>query len=88
MSKVAKTLDKVLRGNADANISFQELCNLLEHLGFAVRVRGSHHIFTCDGVAEILNLQPKGGKAKADKAQRKDHAEAFTSQPDIDENAV
>lgn len=30
----------------------------------------------------------KGGKAKADKAQRKDDAEAFTAQPDIDENAV
>jgi hypothetical protein len=27
-------------------------------------VRGSHHIFARDGVVEILNLQPKGGKAK------------------------
>ena len=30
----------------------------------------------------------KGGKAKADKAQRKDDVEAFGTQPDIDENAV
>lgn len=29
-----------------------------------------------------------GGKAKAAKAQRKDDAEAFGAQPDIDENAV
>lgn len=29
-------------------------------------MKGSHHIFTRDGVVEILNLQPKrGGKAKA-----------------------
>jgi hypothetical protein len=34
-------------------------------LGFAERVRGSHHIFTRVDVAEILNLQPKGNKAKA-----------------------
>src|SRR5438270_11903650 len=65
MSKVTKTLDRVLRGNADANIRFGDLRALLSHLGFAERIRGSHHIYTRDGVAEILNLQPKGGKAKA-----------------------
>ncbi len=64
MSKITKTLDRVLRGTADANIGFHDLCNLLKHLGFAERIRGSHHIFTRDGVVEILNLQPKGGKAK------------------------
>jgi len=37
---------------------------LLRSLGFAERVKGDHHICTMDGVAEILNLQPKGGKAK------------------------
>ena len=65
MGKVAKTLDRVLRGNADANLRFDDLCALLSHLGFAERIRGDHHIFTRDGVAEILNLQPRGGKAKA-----------------------
>jgi hypothetical protein len=60
-----KTLNRVLRGTADANIGFDDLCNLLRHLGFAERIRGSHHIFTRDGVVEILNLQPKAGKAKA-----------------------
>ncbi|GAG19811.1 unnamed protein product [marine sediment metagenome] len=25
---------------------------------------GDHHIFTKDGVEEILNLQPRGGEAK------------------------
>jgi hypothetical protein len=65
VSKVTKTLDRVLRGTADANIRFGDLCALLKQLGFAERVRGGHHIFTRDGVAEILNLQPRGGKAKA-----------------------
>jgi hypothetical protein len=65
VSKVTKTLDRVLRGNADANIRFGDLCALLEHLGFDERVRGDHHIFTRDGVREILNLQPRGDKAKA-----------------------
>ena len=65
MSRPAKTLERVLRGTSDANIAFDDLCGLLRHLGFAERVKGSHHIFTRDGIAEILNLQPKGGKAKA-----------------------
>jgi hypothetical protein len=33
-------------------------------LGFAERIRGDHYIFTKDGVAEILNLQPRGREAK------------------------
>jgi len=37
---------------------------LLRHLGFDERIRGSHHIFTKEGIGEILNLQPKDGKAK------------------------
>ncbi|MBY0460887.1 MAG: type II toxin-antitoxin system HicA family toxin [Gemmataceae bacterium] len=65
MSRPAKTLERVLRGTADANIAFDDLCGLLRHLGFDERVKGSHHIFTRDGIAEILNLQPKGAKAKA-----------------------
>jgi hypothetical protein len=64
VSKVTKTLERILRGNADANIRFGDVCALLAHLGFNERVRGDHHIFTRDGVDEILNLQPRGGKAK------------------------
>nr|WP_228039244.1 type II toxin-antitoxin system HicA family toxin [Dolichospermum sp. LEGE 00240] len=40
------------------------MCQLLIRLGFDERIRGSHHIFTKEGVEEILNLQPKQGKAK------------------------
>jgi hypothetical protein len=33
-------------------------------LGFKERIRGSHHIFSRHDIPEILNLQPKGTKAK------------------------
>jgi hypothetical protein len=65
VSKITKILDRVLRGTSDANIRFDDLRALLLHLGFVERVRGDHHIFTRDGVLEILNLQPRGSQAKA-----------------------
>ena len=65
MAKYTKTLRRVLSGRADANIAFNDLRNVLLELGFVERVRGSHHIFTREGVTEILNLQPKGAQAKA-----------------------
>ena len=64
MSKHGKSLLRVLSGTADANIGFGDLCQLLIALGFEERKRGSHHIFTRDGVEEILNLQPTGSDAK------------------------
>jgi predicted RNA binding protein YcfA (HicA-like mRNA interferase family) len=59
-----QVLLRVLRGSSDANIRFSELCGLLSRLGFAERIKGSHHIFTRKGVTEILNLQPKNSFAK------------------------
>lgn len=64
MSKLNKLLNQILKRTSDANIPFEGLCNLLQNIGFDMRVRGSHHIFTKDNVEEILNLQPKGYKAK------------------------
>ncbi len=64
MPRTDKILELVLRGASDASISFTGLRGLLLKLGFEERIRGSHHIFWKDGVAEILNLQPKGAKAK------------------------
>ena len=55
---------RILRGTADANIPFDGLCQLLRRLGFAERIRRSHHIFTKEGVEELLNLQPKGRQTK------------------------
>ena len=64
MSKADKTSEKVLSGNSDANINFNDLRRLLGHFGFDERIKSSHHIFTKNGIEEILNLQPKGSKSK------------------------
>ena len=40
------------------------MVQLLKRLGFAERIKGSHHIFSREGVVEILNLQPNGNKCK------------------------
>jgi predicted RNase H-like HicB family nuclease len=64
VAKHDKLLDRILRGTSDANIAFEDLRHLLKRLGFAERIRGDHHIFSKDGVEEILNLQPKGAQAK------------------------
>jgi predicted RNA binding protein YcfA (HicA-like mRNA interferase family) len=64
MARTHKLLEQILRGNADANIPFSGMVQLLRRLGFAERIKGDHHIFSRDGVAEILNLQPRGNKCK------------------------
>lgn len=66
MTKARRTLLRILRGTSDRNIRFDDLRGLLEALGFAGRVRGSHHIYTRQDVVEIINVQPReGGLAKA-----------------------
>ncbi|MDZ7632084.1 MAG: type II toxin-antitoxin system HicA family toxin [Gemmatimonadaceae bacterium] len=67
MTRHGKFLVRLLSGSADQALRFEELRALLRRLGFTERHRGgSHHIFTRDGVVEILNLQPRGGgEAKA-----------------------
>ncbi len=64
MSQRNKLLVKILLGTSDSSIPFEPLCQLLRALGFDERIRGSHHIFSKEGIEEILNLQPKQGKAK------------------------
>jgi predicted RNA binding protein YcfA (HicA-like mRNA interferase family) len=59
-----KTLRRLLSGAADAAIRFDDLCQLLESLGFERRVRGSHHLFRKSGVEEKINLQRAGTHAK------------------------
>ena len=59
-----KTLRRLLSGTADASIRFDDLCQLLERLGFEGRVRGSHYLFRKSGVEEKINLQRSGAHAK------------------------
>ena len=56
---------QILQGTADAQVRFDDLRSLLSALGFAERIKGGHHIFSRPGVAEILNLQVRGPRAKA-----------------------
>ena len=64
MSRHEQLLQRILRGRSDANIRFDELCALLEGLGFVERVRGSHHIFRKMGVPERITLQRDANHAK------------------------
>ena len=64
MGKWEKLLLQVLRGASDANVAFEDLCNLLGRLGFERRTRGSHNMFRKAGVSEKINLQRDGNKAK------------------------
>jgi predicted RNA binding protein YcfA (HicA-like mRNA interferase family) len=58
-----KLLQKAL--SSPASLRFNEACDLARAFGFRLsRVSGSHHIFVCHGVRELVNLQDVGGKAK------------------------
>ncbi|MFZ2807530.1 MAG: type II toxin-antitoxin system HicA family toxin [Desulfosalsimonadaceae bacterium] len=65
MGKYDKLLFQILRGTSDANIGFDDLCQLLFRLGFEERIRGSHHTFRKEGIEEKINLQRDDIKAKA-----------------------
>jgi len=54
----------VLRGTSDANIRFNDLRNLLLHLGFEEHIKASHHIYRRPDIPERPNLQKDGAKAK------------------------
>lgn len=64
MTKQEKFLRRLMNGASDTGVPFTDLCHLLSRLGFDLRIRGDHHIFTKEGIEEILNLQPKGVLAK------------------------
>ena len=64
MSQGQPLFDRILGGRSDANIRFDDLRGLLRNLGFTERIRGSHHVFRKEGVAERINLQRDGGHAK------------------------
>ena len=65
MDRYFKLLERILHATSDVNIPFTQMCQLLKRFGFEERIRGSHHIFSKNGVEEIINLQPKGSKAKS-----------------------
>src|SRR5207302_11376357 len=65
MSKAEKLATKILSGKSDNNFAFNDLCYILERAGFQSRSgKGSHRIYYKEGVVEIVNVQPRNGKAK------------------------
>lgn len=64
MTKSKKLLEHILMRRSDSNVPFSGLCQLLKLLDFDERIRGDHHIFTRSRIDEIINIQPKGTKAK------------------------
>ena len=64
MPNPKRILELILLGRSDSNIEFNDVRRLLDSLGFIERIKGSHHIFAKAGIAEIINIQPKGNKAK------------------------
>ena len=64
MTNYKELLTQVLSGRSDANIRYDELCHLLNRLGFEDRTRGSHRIFAKHGIDGQINLQPHGRMAK------------------------
>jgi hypothetical protein len=65
MSKQEKLLDRLRDPQRYASWNFDELCQMLQRLGFEMLVNGSHHFFRRSGVIEAINLQPAGSHAKA-----------------------
>lgn len=65
MGKYEKIRQKVLDGNSDANIGFEELRSFLLALDFEENIKGSHHTYRKEGIIEKPNIQKDGNKAKA-----------------------
>ena len=64
MTRPRLLLERILRGDSDASIPFDDLRNLLRRLGFEERSKGSHFIFRHPDVDERVNLQADGKHAK------------------------
>jgi len=64
MSKFDKLFMQIMSGTQDNNISFSDLQKALTLLGFIVRIKGDHFIYSKEGIDEIINIQPNGNKAK------------------------
>jgi predicted RNA binding protein YcfA (HicA-like mRNA interferase family) len=64
MGNWRKTLERLMTSQSDANIGYDEICQLLSRLGYVSKHSGSHNIFRKPGF-DLINLQNSGGKAKS-----------------------
>ena len=58
------TYDMIMSGKCDNNIRFNDLRKMLDSLNFWYRVKGDHFIYYRNDIPEIINIQPRGNKAK------------------------
>ena len=58
------TYDMIMSGKSDNNIRFNDLRKLLNSFNFEYRSTGDHFIYYRDDIPEIINIQPRGNKAK------------------------
>ena len=56
MASKKKVFEKIIQGNADRNIDFDDLCKVLEAFNMNCRIKGSHYIYYKNGIDEIFNL--------------------------------
>ena len=64
MGRRRKFIDRIRSGRSDSNIPFEQTVSLLEYLRFDKRISGSHHIFTRQGIEELIDIQEVEGKVK------------------------
>ncbi len=64
MSREEKLLERLRDFRRDQGWDFEELCQILQRLGFEMRIAGSHHFFSKPGMRDKINLQPQSGGAK------------------------
>jgi predicted RNA binding protein YcfA (HicA-like mRNA interferase family) len=60
MSHWQKTLEKVMAGNSDGNVRYDDLCSLLEKFGYVPRQTGSHRTFKKAQLAPITLVEHRG----------------------------
>ncbi|WP_138304240.1 MULTISPECIES: type II toxin-antitoxin system HicA family toxin [Eubacteriales] len=65
MGRKEKIYKKILDAQSDNNIHFDDLRYLLISMGFSERIRGDHHFMCREYIEEIINIQPRGNKAKS-----------------------
>jgi len=57
MSRREKLKQKILDPQSQKNVTYDELCNFVERLGFTCKRKPTgHKVFTKDGIDEIINL--------------------------------
>ena len=64
MPSVEKIISDIICAEKNSNIKFRDLQRVLDDRGFRCRIKGDHFIYYKDGINEIINIQPKGNKAK------------------------